>query len=220
MHHPRQNLRHLRCVRVFEVDDSHITGLLEGRIQIGNQLAYSIDSQFVSGHHDTVRALVGDQHRLFVRLSALTLTGFFEGVEHADHILCHAILQANNFGGLNGRAVHTLDNVDNTPDVGTYVGDDDGIARRIGRHVCLLGYERPQDRNELGRRDIIEADNLRHVLVISHCALTVHNRDGRRSRVLAGDDPDDLTASNCGVPLNIEYRKEQIVEFRLRHGLG
>ena len=92
------------------------------------------------------------------------------------------------------------------------------FARRIGRHVCL-GCTRPQDRNELGRRDIIEADNLRHVLVISHCALTVHNRDGRRSRVLAGDDPDDLTASNCGVPLNIEYRKEQIVEFRLRHGL-
>ena len=143
MHDPGQHFGNFDCICILEVNDPDITGLLQRRIQIRHQLPYTVDGQLVSRHHHAVGALVRHQHCFFVRLSALALPRFFEGVKHGDHIFCHTIFQANDFCGLNRGAVHALNNVDDATNIGTDIGDDDSVAGRIRCHVGLLRHERP-----------------------------------------------------------------------------
>ena len=178
--------------------------MLERGIEVGHQLTDAINRQFVCRDHHAVGALVGHQHRLFVCVGALTLPGLLQGVQHADHVLGDPVLEADNLGGLDRRAVHALDNVDDATDVGSNVGNDDGVTRCIGRHVRLLWHQRTKHRNQFGRRDIVESNDLGHVFIVSHRALVVHDRHRGGTGIFAGHNADHLSAAHRRIALHIE----------------
>ncbi|CAI8374887.1 MAG: Uncharacterised protein [Halieaceae bacterium] len=152
--------------------------MLERRVKICHQFADAIDRHLVRSHHNAIGALVGHQHRLFIGFSTLTLPGLLKRVQHADHVLGHPVLEADDFRGLHRRAVHALNNVDDPANIGSNIGDDDGVAGCVGRHMRLLRHQRTKDRNQFGRRDIVEADDLCHVFVVTNRRLIFH--DGHR----------------------------------------
>ena len=152
--------------------------MLERRVKIRHQFADAIDRQLVRGHHNAIGALVGHQHCFFIGFGTLSLPGFLKRVQHADHVLGHPILESDDLGGLDRRAVHSFDNVNDAPDVRSNIGNDDGVTRRIGRHMRLLRHQWTKDRNQFGRRDIVEADDLGHVFVVTNRRLIFH--DGHR----------------------------------------
>ena len=147
MHDPGQHFSGRYRVGVLEINHADVAGLLKRRVEVGHQLADAVNRQLVCRDYNTVGTLVGHQHRLFVRVGALTLPGLLKSVQHADHVLGDPVLEADDFRGLHGRAIHALDDVDDPADVGSNIGDDDGVTRRIGSHMRLLRDQRPQHRD-------------------------------------------------------------------------
>ncbi|GIR68949.1 MAG: hypothetical protein CM15mP74_02000 [Halieaceae bacterium] len=64
--------------------------------------------QLVCRDYNTIGALVGYQHRLFVCVGALTLPGLLKRVEHADHVLGDPVLEADDFGGLTRASMRSM----------------------------------------------------------------------------------------------------------------
>ncbi len=166
LHYPGQHLRHLYGVGIFQINHLDVATLLQWRIQVVDQVLDPLRIQLVCCDDDAIGAFVGDQGDFLVAITAITLGLFFQGLQHLDNVLSHCIPQLDDLGALHSGPVHTVDDVDNSINVGSNIRDDDGIARGVGRHVSLLGHQGTKHGNQLGGRDILQADNLGHILIV------------------------------------------------------
>ena len=213
LHHPGQHLGNFRSLRVFQVNDLDVAGLLQGRIHIGNQFAHARALQFIAGHQHAVGTLVGHQEHFHFAAGVPGFRGV-DLLQHAHHVLRHGIAQGDQVRFLHRRLVHALDNVANTGDIGGDIGNDDGVAGRVGGHVRLLGHQRPQHGNQFGRRDVIQAQHLGDVFVVdTRPRGRAGNGHGRGARVLVLDNAQHATGAHGGVTVDIENGEKQVVQL-------
>jgi hypothetical protein len=76
-----------------------------------------------------------------------------------------ATVQRNHFDRLVAAFIHALDDFHDAADVAGAIRDDEYISTRIGRQMTLLRDQRPQQRHQLGRADVLDGNDLGDDLV-------------------------------------------------------
>ena len=78
----------------------------------------------------------------------------------------------------------------------------------------LLGHQGPQYGNQLGRRDVVQAQHLGDVFVVDARARgRIGDGHGRGARVLVADNAQHATGAHGGVTVHIENGEKQIVQL-------
>ena len=169
--------------------------------------------QLVAADQHAVGARVGHQQHLCFT-TALLGFGLGQGVQHADHILGYREAQLDDIGLLHRRFVHAIDDAAYAVDVAGQIGNDNGVAGGVGRHMGLLWHQGAQYRNQLGGGDIFQADDFGHVFVggvSAGIAIAYPHRGG--AGILALYDPDHAIGAHGGVAVHLQNGQEQLVQL-------
>ena len=219
--HPGEHRHQVLGLSVAQVDDARVALGGQGRVQVGDDGAQAQPAGAPAAHENAVGALVGDEHRAVQGSRAPTFLAFvllFQGIEDAHHFGGRGVFQADDFDFIAAGDIDALDDVQQALDVGGPVGDDEDVAGHVGRQMALLGDQGPQDRHQLRGRYVVQLDHPRDHLVPRAGARGVRHRQGVLFGAGIGYDLDDLATGDSSEAMDVEDRKEDLVDLLFVHG--
>jgi hypothetical protein len=135
-----------------------------------------------------------------------------ELLEHRRQLLGVRVLERDDLGLLlHARHVHALQDLEDAPDIGGGVGDDEEIGALVRVERALLRHEGAQEAHGLGGVEELQRHDLGQHLVARNAGRLApdHRADGRLRGALAGNDPVDIARLHRGEPVDVKDRHQQ-----------
>ena len=155
MHDARQHLGNLGCIGVLEVHHTNIAALLEWDVEVVNKRFDALNTQLIGSYDHAIRALIGYKRRLIIGVCTLACSGLFECLEHFNNVGRDAVFQLDDLGLFDSRLIHARNDFFHPINVRADIRNDNRVTGRVSGHVCLLGHEWAQDRNEFCGRYVL-----------------------------------------------------------------